>query len=37
MAALERLLVRVAWISPETIIPGAIAVGVGNVFYRERP
>ena len=24
------------WISPETIIPGAIAVGVGNVFYKER-
>jgi hypothetical protein len=24
------------WISPTTIIPGAIAVGVGNVFYRER-
>ena len=24
------------WISPTTIIPGAIAVGVGNVFYKER-
>jgi hypothetical protein len=24
------------WISPETIVPGAIAVGVGNVFYKER-
>ena len=24
------------WISPETIIPGAVAVGVGNVFYKER-
>jgi hypothetical protein len=24
------------WISPETIIPGAIAVGVGNVIYKER-
>ena len=24
------------WISPKTIIPGAIAVGVGNVFYKER-
>jgi hypothetical protein len=24
------------WISPTTIIPGAIAVGVGNVIYRER-
>ena len=24
------------WISPETIIPGAIAVGVGNMFYKER-
>jgi hypothetical protein len=24
------------WISPETIIPGAIAVGVGLVFYKER-
>ena len=24
------------WISPGTIIPGAIAVGVGNVFYKER-
>jgi hypothetical protein len=23
-------------ISPTTIIPGAIAVGVGNVFYKER-
>ena len=23
-------------LSPETIIPGAIAVGVGNVFYEER-
>jgi hypothetical protein len=23
-------------ISPETIVPGAIAVGVGNVFYKER-
>jgi hypothetical protein len=24
------------WISPETIIPGAIAVGVANVVYKER-
>lgn len=24
------------YISPTTIIPGAIAVGVGNVFYKER-
>ena len=24
------------WISPTTIIPGAIAVGVGNVVYKER-
>ena len=24
------------YISPTTIIPGAIAVGVGNVIYRER-
>ena len=24
------------WISPTTIIPGAIAVGVANVFYKER-
>ena len=24
------------WLSPGTIIPGAIAVGVGNVFYKER-
>jgi hypothetical protein len=24
------------WISPGTIVPGAIAVGVGNVFYKER-
>ena len=24
------------WISPETIIPGALAVGVGNVLYKER-
>jgi hypothetical protein len=24
------------WISPGTIVPGAIAVGVGNAFYKER-
>ena len=24
------------WISPTTIIPGAIAVGVANAFYKER-
>lgn len=24
------------WVSPETIIPGAVAVGVGVVFYKER-
>jgi hypothetical protein len=24
------------WISPETIVPGAIAVGVANVAYKER-
>ena len=24
------------WVSPETIIPGAVAVSVGVVFYKER-
>jgi hypothetical protein len=36
MAALGCLLVRLALDQPGTIIPGAIAVGVGNVFYKER-